>query len=351
MNISNNLRMTSREISFLKLNQTYLLKHRRPYDIDRGLLFPCDFVIIWKNDTLKPEFYSPCQITQSIGGIEIGTNTTPKYTKCFTSCPLCKYCGDLNKQRIYHQHGKTNDGLVLTLFRGGYEEYGTQNSTDIGTEIETSLLETILNYCNDGDPLLVTSLIQKIKKLKYFPFTGLKYMIDIIDEEERYKVKLMTQKYLKQLLEIKKLKISSIKSEIHEYLKTSPLDTPGYIIVEELLSWYKKLNSSYDKKYIWDIWELWDLDKKEFYQKLVHHNIPSNHYRAYCKDNGRYVPSMTKYPIHRDNLLTDIQVCKDIYNGLINKKLILIWILQKNIGPYLIRTIFRFFSPIEFLIN
>ena len=114
-------------------------------------------VIIWEEKNNKPYFYSPCQITQCIGGINIGNNTTPKYQKCLTSCPLCFNCGDLNKSRIFHDHGRTKDGRKITLFMGGYDEYGSSCASDVATKIEKCLLKTILSKASNSNDKLINS--------------------------------------------------------------------------------------------------------------------------------------------------------------------------------------------------
>lgn len=348
------MELSSEEIKFIKKNKKYFLTHKRPYDIDNALLYPsCDFVIIWENFNNKCYFHSPCQITQCIGGIEIGTNNTPKYTKCYTSCPLCHHCGDLNKEKIYHQHGKTKDNTILTLFRCGYDETGYHNANKIATKIEKCLMKTILMNGDDSDSILVDTLILKINKLKYYPFTSLRYYINKIDEIEKEKRQIKINKCNKTLKQINDFKIINIKNDMEKYIRwpcypgACTAGSPGYYIIKELLTWYETLDQTLDTRYIWDLSQIWKEYYNDFYQKLRQYNIPKDHYLLYRTEGKILVPIMKDYPLYR-NKEVHLKSSHILYYHLLKNKLFCIWILKKNISNDLIRLIFSYFSKIEF---
>ena len=342
------MELSDSEKEFIIKHKEYLKSHSRPMDIDRALTFPCEFVIIWEKRHDKLYFSAPCQITQCIGGINIGTNTTPKYTKCISSCPLCFHCGNLNKKRIYHNHAKTIQGKQVTLINGGYDEYGYNSATSIATEIEICLMKTVISSClQEKNNEFVNQLVGKITKLKYFPFTSLKTIIDDITQQQLRLLEKERKKMDLLIDLINSYKIKNIKNEIIKDLETIPKGVPLEIIMKNIYTWYQRLDSGLDNCYLWDIVNIWKTSQKEFYKTVIKLGVPETHYRLYKKNNIE--PVMKEFPVHNNHLHVKYQEVYKYYYGILGFKIILIKFLERKINNNTTKLVMNFISKRDIL--
>lgn len=330
----------------LLANEAYLKSLQRPLDIERALEFPADFAILWKKTKCnKLYFHSPKQIGFCCSGIKpFGLEEMPKYKKIYTNCPLC----EINTS-VYHTHGKTDDGIIITLVRGGYE----YNEADkLATLIEKDMLHKCLKDVFTED--VVQNIMNIIKKSSKYPCATIYKLINDLHDKRR---KELAEKYKKAKEDYKNLikyNIFNIKNEIKEELvNLNKIDritkVPKYYIYDLLYKWYNSLDEKYNKKYIWDISEKWQLYSNEFYQQVNIPQIPESHYMLY--KSPKKIKLSSDYPNHKGNLyLSNINKYKKVQNLIIINKKRLAFILNKKITNIITRIVFKYLEEFEFLI-
>lgn len=339
--------MLSKESEFeLLANEKYLKSLQRPLDIERALEFPADFAILWKKTKCnKLYFHSPKQIGFCCPGISpFGLEQMPTYKLFYGTCPLC----EINSS-VYHTHGKTDDGTIITLIRGGYD----YNEADkLATRIEKDMLHKCLKYIFTED--VVENLMDIIKKSSKYPCATIYKLINDLHDKRR---KELAEKYRKAKADYKNLmkyNIFNIKKEIKEELvNLNKIDritkVPKYYIYDLLYKWYNSLDKKYDKKYIWDISEQWQLYSNEFYHQVDIPEIPESHYMLY--KSPKKIRLSSNYPNHKGNLyLLNIEKYTKIQNLIIINKKRLAFILNKNITNTITRIVFAYLEEFEFLL-
>ena len=331
----------------LLANESYLKLLQRPLDIERALEFPADFAILWKQHQKhnKLYFYSPKQIGFCCPGIKaIGLNEMPIYKRYFGNCPLC----EINSS-VSHTHGITDDGIIITLIKGGYDY---QDADQLATLIEKDMLHKCLADIFSDE--VVANLMDIIKKSIKFPCTTIHKLINDLHYKRKQELIKKYKKAKNDYEKLKKYNISNIKKEIKEELInlneiSRQTKVPKFYIYELLDNWFDSLDNIYDKKYIWNISEKWQKYSNKFYQQVNIPEIPETHYMLY--KSPKKIRLSSNYPNHKGNLyLRNIEKYKKVHELIIFNKKIVGFILNKFLIKNVILKIFTYLADYEYLL-